>query len=31
MDGADIMLAADNPEGVKQKWVLFGAKATYNF
>jgi len=31
MDGTDIMLSEDNPDGTEQKWFLFGAKVTYNF
>lgn len=31
MDGTDIMLTSDNPDGTKQKWTLFAVKVTYNF
>lgn len=31
MNGTDIMLMADNPDGTKEDWMLFGAKITYNF
>jgi hypothetical protein len=31
MNGTDIMLTADNPDGTKEDWMLFGAKITYNF
>ncbi len=31
MDGTDIMLNSDNPDGEEQDWVLFGGKVTYNF
>jgi len=31
MDGADILLIADNPDGIEEHWFLFGGKVTYNF
>ena len=31
MNGADIMLRADNPDGVDQHWFLFACKVTYSF
>jgi hypothetical protein len=31
MDGTDVMLTSDNPNGTQQKWFLFAAKVTYNF
>jgi hypothetical protein len=31
MNGTDIMLAVDNPDGMDEDWMLFGAKVTYNF
>jgi long-subunit fatty acid transport protein len=31
MDGGDIMLSEQNPEGTEREWFLFGAKVTYNF
>jgi hypothetical protein len=31
MDGTDIMLDSDNPDGEKQEWFLFGGKMTYTF
>lgn len=31
MDGGDILLSDQNPEGTERKWWLFGAKVTYNF
>ncbi len=31
MDGTDIMLSEDNPDGMERNWFLFGGKVTYNF
>jgi hypothetical protein len=31
MNGTDIMLTADNPNGTHENWFLFGCKATYSF
>lgn len=31
MNGTDIMLMADNPDGTHEDWFLFGAKITYSF
>ncbi len=31
MNGTDIMLTVDNPDGTHENWFLFGAKVTYNF
>jgi hypothetical protein len=31
MNGTDIMLMADNPDGVREDWFLFGCKVTYSF
>jgi hypothetical protein len=31
MDGADVLLSEQNPDGTEQNWFLFGAKVTYNF
>jgi hypothetical protein len=31
MNGTDIMLTADNPDGTHENWFLFGCKVTYSF
>lgn len=31
MNGADIMLQEDNPDGTREDWFLFGCKVTYSF
>jgi hypothetical protein len=31
MNGTDIMLTADNPDGTRENWFLFGCKVTYSF
>jgi hypothetical protein len=31
MNGADIMLKEDNPDGTRENWFLFGCKVTYSF
>jgi hypothetical protein len=31
MNGTDIMLKEDNPDGTREDWFLFGCKVTYSF